>query len=473
MFLSKTNCIEFSVAIPYKIHMLWLRTVKNETSCSISLGLYKPSAGSVRHSAIVYKLILPKSTEANADKSWLINSQYLARVCDIAEHENSGIAVLYSNPGESIDFKGFLNSALLVTSVSKRLELPIVDINLSIDNSWNARAWEYENNWEKPTASCTVRIVGKALKVSYDDVLRPLPVFKESYKRTRTVWGQDNHNKLARLRVGIVGLGSVGSMVAEALARMGIERFVLIDFDEVQEHNLDRLMGATKEDIGSLKTYVAQRQIEKSATGNILPITAVPNAITEEFGYRNALDCDVLFSCVDRPWPREVLNHIAYNHLIPVVDGGIKVRFNTDSSEFEGAEWQSAVVGPERICLNCLGQYESADAATEKSGLLEDPSYMHGLPKNHMFKVNENIFPFSMNLASLEVLQLVEMVTGIGNQEYFGTQRYCYNEGYIRVNSERKCEDSCLFHNFVGTADSIFLAPIGFDYAADKAKKRQ
>jgi molybdopterin-synthase adenylyltransferase len=89
------------------------------------------------------------------------------------------------------------------------------------------------------------------------------PKFKEAFKRTVTVWGKENHSHLARLRVAVVGLGSVGSIVAETLARMGVEKIVLIDFDEVQEHNLDRLLGATFDDIGSLKTKVMERQLFK------------------------------------------------------------------------------------------------------------------------------------------------------------------------------------------------------------------
>ncbi len=50
----------------------------------------------------------------------------------------------------------------------------------------------------------------------------------------------EEYEKLAGLRVGIVGLGSVGAKVAVSLARAGIKRFELIDDDILHTGNLER-----------------------------------------------------------------------------------------------------------------------------------------------------------------------------------------------------------------------------------------
>lgn len=54
-------------------------------------------------------------------------------------------------------------------------------------------------------------------------------------------------------RVHIIGCGSVGSTLAENLARFGVEDMVLYDFDTVEPHNLANQM-FTVSDVGELKT---------------------------------------------------------------------------------------------------------------------------------------------------------------------------------------------------------------------------
>jgi molybdopterin/thiamine biosynthesis adenylyltransferase len=141
------------------------------------------------------------------------------------------------------------------------------------------------------------------------DKLVPPPRFKEELQRTVSAWGEKVQSRLARLRIGIVGLGSVGSIIAEALARTGIQSLVLIDFDIVERANLDRILHATKRDsaLGRFKVETIARAIRKSATGDGFTVLPVPYSVAEEEGFRAALDCDVLFCCVDRPLGRSVL----------------------------------------------------------------------------------------------------------------------------------------------------------------------
>jgi len=67
-----------------------------------------------------------------------------------------------------------------------------------------------------------------------------------------------------QIRVGVLGLGGLGLLVVEQLARAGFRRFVLIDPDTVEETNLNRLPGVTRRDLGRLKVRVAKRVIRQA-----------------------------------------------------------------------------------------------------------------------------------------------------------------------------------------------------------------
>ena len=101
------------------------------------------------------------------------------------------------------------------------------------------------------------------------------------------------------MHVGIVGLGSVGCIVAETMARIGVSRVTLIDPDWGKTHNLDRLLYATDRDIGSFKVDLAEEKMKQNATAEQIEIVSSPTSVHEGTAYDQALDCDVLFSCAD------------------------------------------------------------------------------------------------------------------------------------------------------------------------------
>ncbi len=449
--------------------------IREDGDEDLLFGLWNVSEGDERLTALLHTPLYPGDGDRQRHGNVSFNPQFFERACREAIRADSGIAFLHSHPGpgwQGMSPDDIVAETRIAGATEALTELPLLGMTVSNDGVWSARMWCHVQGKRFERVWCeSVRSVGQSMNVSFNDALIPRPRFREMFKRTVTVWGPKNHANLARLTVGIVGLGSVGSMVAETLARMGIERFVLIDFDELQGHNLDRLLGATADDIGSLKVAIAARQIRRSSTASHCFVTQVPYSVAESAGYEAALDCDVIFCCVDRPRPRKILNHFAYAHLIPVIDGGIDVRFDKNH-EFTGVDWQLQTVAPTRPCLECIGAFTSDDASTEEAGMLDNPSYMRGLPANHRFKRSENVFPFSANLASLEVLQFIEFVTQAGGIGNFGIQRFRYNPGHLVYDVKKRCNKYCDINTLVAQGDRYFHLR-GRDHAAEGARERQ
>ena len=77
----------------------------------------------------------------------------------------------------------------------------------------------------------------------------------------RRLYGDDGYARLRSLRVGVVGLGGVGSWVAEALARCGVSALVLIDMDHVAESNVNRQVQALGCTLGQGKAQALRDRI--------------------------------------------------------------------------------------------------------------------------------------------------------------------------------------------------------------------
>lgn len=311
-----------------------------------------------------------------------------------------------------------------------------------------------------PFRCATVRVLGERMQTHFYEKLARAPRATAAQVRTVSSWGDKVQADLTRLRIGLVGAGSVGGVIAEGLARTGFQNVVALDFDRVEERNLDRLAYATRKDIGRFKVDALAEHLHGSATAENFDIETLRAAIYEEVGFRAALDCDILLSCVDRPWGRYVLNLLAYAHLIPVIDGGIAVRTNRHG-HLAAADWRAHTATPTRRCLQCLGQYDPGLVQLEREGFLDDPKYIAGLPEGHHLKTRENVYAFALSCGSLQLLQLLTYVVaplGLSNP---GAQRYRFVGAEFAQPDFRGCDDNCAFPPLIAMGDDCGIAATG------------
>ena len=134
-------------------------------------------------------------------------------------------------------------------------------------------------------------------------------------------------------RIHIVGCGSVGSTIAENLARSGLTKFTFWDFDYVEQHNIVNQMFTTKH-IGKLKVD-ALKEI-------ILDINpdAVDDIEIEPKGWNGKMMSGYIFLCVDNI---ELRRKIVEQHMhSPSVKVMFDIRTLLESGQHYAAEWSNA-----------------------------------------------------------------------------------------------------------------------------------
>jgi hypothetical protein len=178
-------------------------------------------------------------------------------------------------------------------------------------------------------------VVGNTIERLRPSPKRGMADMGETHERQIRMFGKMGQSELACCRVGIIGLGGIGSMVAEYLARLGVGEFCLIDNDRVEESNLSRLVGASPWDAlhKATKVSVAQRLILQA--NDQAKIQLVTDDVARESVAKSLRSCDFLFLAADSMRARLVFNAIVHQYLIPGVQLGSKIRSDNDGGLLE------------------------------------------------------------------------------------------------------------------------------------------
>ena len=136
------------------------------------------------------------------------------------------------------------------------------------------------------------------------------------FSRLEKVIGEDRLSLIKDKCILILGVGGVGSYVCEALARSGVGSLILVDFDTVDETNINRQIIALESTIGMKKVDVLERRIKDINSGcRIVKIDEFITIDNLEILFKEKIDyfvdaCDtmtvkkaVIKECINRKIP--------------------------------------------------------------------------------------------------------------------------------------------------------------------------
>lgn len=229
-------------------------------------------------------------------------------------------------------------------------------------------------------------IVGKRQRVLYSEPRKKNIFQDETYDRQARIFGDAGQDILRQTKIGIIGLGGAGSLIAQYCARLGVGHFVLIDGDRVERSNLPRLVGATRMDAlywlthenlprwlrnlarryARKKVAISKRVIKRA--NNTAKVEALFGNVLEPQNAEKLLDCDYIFLAADTMGARLLFNAIVYQYLIAGVQVGAKVSTNKETGEITDVFSIIRPVTPDTGCLWCNGLINPAKLQEEGQG---------------------------------------------------------------------------------------------------------
>jgi len=219
-------------------------------------------------------------------------------------------------------------------------------------------------------------------------------------------FGVDGQRQLARMHVGVIGVGGTGSIVTQQLAHLGVGEYTLLDPDVIEWSNLNRIVGATPGDVGRSKTDVAAGFVSRIQPD--APVHTLQADVRDAVTARRLLACDFLFCCTDSEGSRAVVNQLAYQYCLPVIDlGVIIVAKHGTVSHISG---RVQLLAPGEPCLLC-------GSVLDPEQVRRDLLTEEARKRDQYIVGNEVIQPAVISIngatASLAVTMMLATVTGI------------------------------------------------------------
>jgi molybdopterin-synthase adenylyltransferase len=247
---------------------------------------------------------------------------------------------------------------------------------------------------------------------------------EDRFSRQVALFGPDGQRKLRETRALIVGLGGLGSHVAQQLTFLGVPDETLIDHDIITGSSRNRVIGARPADVAAKtpKVDVAKRlilEIDPEAT-------VVTYTVKLEHAHDAFADRTVVFGCVDNDLVRLQLTELTARHRIPYFDLASDTGIDNQGAPTYGGR---IVFGAGSRCLHCLGLLDPEDI--RRARLPEDARRAHdetyGIKQSALAGTGPAVVSVNGAVAALAVTEFMGWITRIREPAaqlvYYGEKR--------------------------------------------------
>lgn len=238
--------------------------------------------------------------------------------------------------------------------------------------------------------------------------------------------GENEQAELAKKTVAVVGLGALGSVASELLARAGIGTIILIDHDLVELSNLQRQSLYDESDIGKPKALAAKQKLQK--INSTITVIAHPSHLNET--NTSFLNADLVLDCTDNLETRFIINNHCKKNNLPWIHSA--------------AAGSIGVVLPitNSYCFSCIYAHAKNALTCDGAGILNTTSFTTAsLQVTEALKLllNKNptnaLIRFNMWNNTFDVLQVKQNPTC----------RVCYPTNPPQKETPRKTTNDTLF----------------------------
>lgn len=230
------------------------------------------------------------------------------------------------------------------------------------------------------------------------------------FDRQIRLFGKEGQRLIQEARISVVGAGGLGSHVIQQLAFLGVGSLTIIDPDELEKSNLNRLIGSHHNDPipGTKKVEIAKRLI--NSINQSIEIKLIHNELRTEEAFSEIKKSDYVFGCVDNDGSRLILNELCSAFEIPYLDLASGIIKNEKSLEYGGRVF---VNFDDNGCLFCYKEILLTEAALEieSSNMRKDREEIYGVSQNYLDETGPSVVSIDGVVSSLAVTEFLVMIT--------------------------------------------------------------